>query len=236
MKLVLTTLVGLVFSASALAADEAPAPSTDKEKLSYTLGYRLGMGIKQQGFDVDPAMVNRAINDVLGGGKAALTPAEMQSVAEHYKEQRATEQAELVEKNKQAGDAFLAENKKKKGVTTLPSGIQYEVIEAGKGKSPKPTDQVVANYKGMLIDGKVFDSSYDRGQPSTFALNNVIKGWQEVLPLMKEGAKWHVVIPPDMAYGARGAGNVIGPNSTLVFDIELVEVKQAEQKKAEEKK
>jgi FKBP-type peptidyl-prolyl cis-trans isomerase FklB len=131
---------------------------------------------------------------------------------------------ESADKNLKAGEAFLAENAKKEGVVTLPSGLQYKVIEAGSGKTPKASDTVTVNYRGTLIDGKEFDSSYKRGEPATFPVSGVIAGWTEALQLMKEGAKWQLVIPPGLAYGEKGAGPVIGPNSTLVFEVELIKV------------
>ena len=153
---------------------------------------------------------------------------EMQAaVMEMQKSQQAARQAKG-EKAKKAGEDFLAANKKKKGVQTLKNGIQYKVIKKGKGAKPKASDSVVAHYKGTLIDGTEFDSSYKRGQPATFGVGQVIQGWQEVLPLMAAGSKWQVFIPSDLAYGPRGAGPNIGPNETLVFDIELLEVKAGE--------
>jgi FKBP-type peptidyl-prolyl cis-trans isomerase FklB len=146
-------------------------------------------------------------------------------------------QEALLKKNLEAGQAFLEANKKKEGVVTLPSGLQYKIITEGKGKQPKSTDTVVAHYRGTLTNGTEFDSSYKRNEPATFPVAGVIKGWQEVLPLMKEGAKWQVYIPAELAYGPRGAGDVIGPNEVLVFDIELLSVKsEAEGKDNKESK
>ena len=142
-----------------------------------------------------------------------------------------------MKKNLEAGQAYLEANKKKEGVVTLPSGLQYKIITEGKGKQPKSTDTVVAHYRGTLINGTEFDSSYKRNEPATFPVAGVIKGWQEALPLMKEGAKWQVYIPAELAYGPRGAGDVIGPNEVLVFDIELLSVKsEAEGKENKESK
>jgi len=132
----------------------------------------------------------------------------------------------LGEKNKKEGEAFLAENKKKKGVITLPSGLQYKIITAGKGKNPKATDTVTVQYRGTLIDGTEFDSSYRRGQPATFLVNGVIAGWTEALSLMQEGAKWQIFVPSNLAYGEKGAGGQIGPNTTLIFEIEMVSIQE----------
>jgi FKBP-type peptidyl-prolyl cis-trans isomerase FklB len=154
-----------------------------------------------------------------------------------FKEEMTKKQEEAMkkaaEKNKKDGAAFLAENKKKEGVVTLPSGLQYKIITQGTGNTPKATDTVTVNYRGSLVDGTEFDSSYKRGQPATFPVNGVIKGWTEALQLMKEGAKWQLFIPSDLAYGEKGAGNVIGPNATLIFDVELISAKEASQESPE---
>jgi FKBP-type peptidyl-prolyl cis-trans isomerase FklB len=140
-------------------------------------------------------------------------------------EKRQKQQAELGAKNKTEGEAFLAANAKKEGVVTLPSGLQYQILTEGQGENPKATDQVTVQYRGTLIDGTEFDSSYSRGQPATFRLNQVIKGWTEALQLMKPGAKWKLFVPAALAYGDKGAGPKIGPNSTLIFEVELISVK-----------
>jgi len=151
---------------------------------------------------------------------------DMQAAVLELQKQQQAERQVRGEKAKKEGDAYLAKNKKQKGVVELPSGVQYKVIIEGKGEKPKPTDTIVAHYKGTLIDGTEFDSSYKRGQPATFAVNQVIPGWQEILPMMPTGSKWQVVIPADKAYGARGAGANIGPNETLIFEVELLEIKK----------
>jgi FKBP-type peptidyl-prolyl cis-trans isomerase FklB len=150
---------------------------------------------------------------------------DMQAAIEKYQQQQATQQAAKAEKALKDGQAFLAQNKTKKGVVVRPSGLQYLVVKEGAGKSPAATDTVEVNYRGTLIDGTEFDSSYSRGQTVSFPVNQVIQGWQEALPLMKTGAQWKVYIPADLAYGDRGAGANIGPNETLVFDIELISIK-----------
>jgi FKBP-type peptidyl-prolyl cis-trans isomerase FklB len=151
----------------------------------------------------------------------------MQAAFQAQQKKDMEKQAAVAKKNLDAGQAFLEANKKKEGVVTLPSGLQYKVVTEGKGKQPKSTDTVVAHYRGTLINGTEFDSSYQRNEPATFPVGGVIKGWQEALPLMKEGAKWQVYIPSDLAYGPRGAGGDIGPNEVLIFDIELLSVKEA---------
>lgn len=198
---------------------------TDKEKLGYAIGFQMGNSLKQQGItDVDAKAIGQAIIDVLAGNKLKVSEADMQAAVMAFQKKKVEEHKALAEKKKAEGDTFRAANKKKKGVTELPNGIQYEIIKAGTGDKPKVSDKVTVHYTGSLIDGTVFDSSVKRGQPATFPLNGVIKGWQEVLPLMKTGAKWKVVIPPDLAYGPRGSGSAIGPNETLIFEIELLSI------------
>lgn len=205
---------------------------TDKEKFSYALGMRMGASLKKQEVPVDPAILARGLRDTLAGGKTALTEQEaqtaiMQVQADIRKKQEAKMQAEGAE-NKKAGEAFLAANKSKDGVVTLPSGLQYKVLNEGKGPKPTANDTVECNYKGTLINGKEFDSSAKHGGPATFPVSGVIKGWTEALQLMPVGSKWQLFIPPDLAYGDRGAGADIGPDSTLVFDVELVSIKAPE--------
>jgi FKBP-type peptidyl-prolyl cis-trans isomerase FklB len=219
-------LVGctLLTTAPALVMADAK-PSSDKEKFSYAVGFQVAQSLKQQGANIDLKTFSQAINDVMSGAKLKLSMQEMQSAVENYQKQQMAERASKGEEAKKAGEKFLAENKKKKGVVTTDSGLQYEVIKKGNGKKPAPTDTVVANYRGTLIDGTVFDSSYKRGEPATFGVNKVIPGWQEVLQLMPVGSKYKVFIPSELAYGARGAGATIGPNETLIFEIELLKIK-----------
>ena len=200
------------------------------DKLSYALGIGIGsqlagMGAKELNID-DFA---QAIKDVISGSELKVDNAEAQSLVQNFfQEQEAKQQAAAAEAGKAAkaaGEAFLAENGKKDGVVTLPSGLQYQVLKEGNGKKPSATDQVVCHYEGTLIDGTVFDSSYQRNQPSTFGLNQVIAGWTEGVQLMQEGAKYRFFIPYNLAYGERGAGAQIPPFAALVFDVELIEVK-----------
>lgn len=213
-----------------LYADDKALLTTEKEKVSYSMGVDIGKRLKQQSIDFDPDLFAKGLKDVYGGGETLLTDQEIKETLTTFQKTLIAKQTEMRkqqgEKNKSEGDAFLAGNKKKVGVITLPSGLQYTVIEEGTGKTPKATDTVVTNYRGTLIDGTEFDSSYKRGKPATFPVNGVIKGWTEALQLMKEGAKWKLFIPSDLAYGERGAGNSIGPNATLIFDIELISVKE----------
>jgi FKBP-type peptidyl-prolyl cis-trans isomerase FklB len=201
-----------------------------QDKVTYSIGYNIGNNLKQQKIDVRPEVLSKGINDALSGGEQMMTQEEMQATMKEFQSEQMAkmqkEREELASKNKTEGEKFLAENKKKEGVVTLDSGLQYEVIKEGNGNKPSASDTVVVHYKGTLLDGTEFDSSYKRGQPATFPVNGVIPGWTEALQLMKEGAKWKLFIPSDLAYGERGAGRVIGPNATLIFDVELIEIKK----------
>ncbi|MHB8346993.1 MAG: FKBP-type peptidyl-prolyl cis-trans isomerase [Acidiferrobacterales bacterium] len=199
--------------------------TTDKQRLSYVVGYRIGENLKSQNMDIDPGALMLAIEDVEKGRAARLTSGQMRAAVVAFQHKREADQASLAQRNLETGTRFLAENGKKPGVVTLPSGLEYKVITAGKGRKPTMSDTVVANYRGLLIDGTEFDSSYKRGKPATFALNGVIPGWQQALQLMPVGSKWRVYIPASLAYGANGAGSVIGPNEALIFDIDLLKIK-----------
>src|SRR3972149_5925564 len=213
MKSKVIVMLGILFLVSQVNAEEKLVLKNQKEKVSYIIGMDIGGNLKKQSIDIDPNILAKGIQDALGGAKSLLTDQEMQETMVAF-------QKELMEKHKKQGEDFLAENKKKEGVKTLPSGLQYKVIKAGTGKKPKLDDTVTANYRGTLIDGMEFDSSYKRGQPATFRVSGVIPGWTEALQLMEEGAKWQLYIPPNLAYGERGAGAMIGPNATLIFEVE----------------
>ena len=223
LTLVLLTLPTLA------AAQEAPALKTEKEKLSYAMGMDLGNQLKSRSVEIDPAIFAQALKDALSGGKTLLTDAEAKAVIAELQKamlvKQAAEAKVVGDKNKAEGDAFLAANKAKEGVVALPSGVQYKVLTAGTGKMPTAENTVICQYRGTLIDGKEFDSSYKRGQPATFPVKGVIKGWTEALQLMPVGAKWQVFLPPNLAYAERGSGAMIGPNATLIFEIELVAIK-----------
>jgi len=216
-------LAGLV-SLTACAADGTKL-ETDKQKLSYVVGHQIGNKLKADQLDIDPASLAQAIKDVMAGEKPRLTDEDMQKVIMAYGQKRAEEQRAKGEQSEKAGAEFLAANGKKPGVVTTKSGLQYKVVKEAKGKKPKATDTVIANYKGTLINGTEFDSSAKHGGPATFPVNGVIRGWSEALQLMSEGAKWEVYVPAALAYGLQGAGPMIGPNETLVFEIELVKIK-----------
>jgi len=203
--------------------------ATDKQKQSYALGMNIGKGLSMQGgADLDKDKVIQGLKDGLAGGKTLLTDDEMRAaLTQLQNEMRTKQQAEqqvLGEKNMKEGADFLAANKTKEGVVALPSGLQYKILTAGTGTKPGPGDTVVCQYRGTLINGTEFDSSYKRGQPATFPVSGVIKGWTEALQLMPIGSKWQLFIPPDLAYGTRGAGAMIGPNTTLIFEVELLSI------------
>ena len=220
---------GLVALSGASFAADAPELKTDKEKISYSIGMDIGGNLKRGSVEVDPDLLAKGLKDSYGGGKTVLTEDQARQTLADFQKAMMAKQAEtmkkLSEKNKADGEKFLAENAKKEGVKVLPSGLQYKVIAPGTGKSPTTADTVTTHYRGTLIDGTEFDSSYKRGQPATFPVSGVIPGWTEALQLMKEGAKWQLFVPPGLAYGERGAGQVIGPNATLVFEVELLTVK-----------
>jgi FKBP-type peptidyl-prolyl cis-trans isomerase FklB len=229
MKLI-AVAAGILLMANGSFAKEDAVLKDEKDRLSYAIGMDIGNGLKRQNIDLNPEIVAQGIWDSLSGEKTLMTEQEYRDTMNAFKQEMSKKQQaqmqEFSEKNKKNGENFLAENKTKEGIITLPSGLQYKVIQAGTGKSPKSSDTVTVNYKGTLIDGTEFDSSYRRGQPASFPVKGVIPGWTEALQLMKEGAKWELYIPSNLAYGERGAGRNIGPNSTLIFEVELISVKE----------
>jgi len=228
MKSRLVIILCIALAASPAMAGEKKELKTQKDKVSYAIGLDVGNNLKKNELDVDPDILVTAIKDVLSNSKPLMTDQETKETLMALQKDLQAKQLErnkvLGEKNKKEGDAFLAKNKKLEGVKTLPSGLQYKVLSAGKGKTPKASDTVTVNYAGKLIDGVEFDSSYKRGQPATFPVGGVIKGWTEALQLMKEGSKWQLVIPADLAYGEQGRPG-IPPNSVLIFEVELVSIK-----------
>jgi FKBP-type peptidyl-prolyl cis-trans isomerase FklB len=236
MKLIcLTSLFVASMALSVAEAQERPAaaapPSTIQEQTSYVIGLNIGNDLKQQGVEINVNMLARGIADALAGKEPALSEpqieaafAELRKIMTAKQEQEMAQAQKKGEVNKQQGAAFLAANKSKPGVKTTASGLQYKVLKAGNGPTPKTTDKVRTHYHGTLIDGTVFDSSVQRGEPAEFPVGGVIRGWTEALQLMKVGDKWQLFIPSELAYGPRGAGGVIGPNATLIFEIELLEI------------
>ncbi len=214
--------------------------TTQKEKVSYAIGMQIGKNLTREGVDIDTAVFLRGLVDVVTGSKPLLTEDEARNVISSLQQEmlakREAEMKTLGEANKKEGESFLAENKKKEGVVTLPSGLQYKIVKQGTGPKPVATDSVVCNYRGTLVNGKEFDSSYKRGQPAAFPVNGVIKGWTEVLQLMPVGSKYQIWVPSELAYGPRAGSPEIGPNATLVFDIELLEIKKNDEKGTEASK
>jgi FKBP-type peptidyl-prolyl cis-trans isomerase FklB len=223
-------LTAVFFMAAVSFAQEDAVLKTEKDRLSYAIGMDIGNGLKRQDIDLNAEIVAQGIWDSMSGGKTLMTEQESRQTMDALKQELARKQMakmkELGDKNKKEGEKFLAENRTKDGVIALPSGLQYKVVRKGTGKPPKAGDTVTVNYRGTFIDGTEFDSSYRRGQPASFTVSGVIPGWTEALQLMKEGAKWELYIPPDLAYGERGAGRSIGPNATLIFEVELLSVKE----------
>jgi FKBP-type peptidyl-prolyl cis-trans isomerase FklB len=229
MKYGLPALLCLAFLAAGAHAQEAPTLKNQQEKASYSLGYKIGGDFRQQGIEIAPDALLLGMKDALAGGETALTEDQMrEALLGLQKEVMAKQQEQykqLAEKNLQGGKTFLLENRKKAGVKTTTSGLQYKVLEKGTGKKPGLEDTVTVHYRGRLIDGTEFDSSYKRNEPATFPVKGVIPGWTEALQLMKEGAKWQLFIPADLAYGEKGVPG-IGPNATLIFDVELLSIKK----------
>jgi len=202
--------------------------STEKDKISYALGMNMARNLKQGSVDVDPDVLSQGVKDALAGNKTLLTEDEAKATLTNLQTEMRTKQQEKMQQvaqtNKKAGEDFLAANKGKEGVVALPSGLQYKILKEGTGLKPSSSDSVVCNYRGTLLNGTEFDSSYKRGEPATFPVSGVIKGWTEALQLMPIGSKWELFIPPDLAYGERGAGADIGPNATLIFEVELLSI------------
>jgi FKBP-type peptidyl-prolyl cis-trans isomerase FklB len=241
-------------AASAPATGQAPAAkkpataaktaaplalNTQKEKFSYALGMKMGANLRKQSVPVSAPIFARGLRDGLAGGKTVLTEEEAQAAITAVQKEMQQKQQEKMqvagEANKKEGQDFLAANKGKAGVVTLPSGLQYKIEKEGTGPKPTTGDSVVCNYRGTLIDGKEFDSSYKRGQPATFPVGGVIKGWTEALQLMPVGSKWQLFVPSDLAYGDRGAGADIGPGATLIFEVELISIQDKDKDKDQKK-
>jgi len=231
-KSMLVFALGMMLIVLPVMAEENVAPKSQKDKVSYSIGVDIGRTMKERSIDVDPDFLSKGLRDGITGGKPLLGEEEMLETLNAFQKETVAKQQEVAkklgEKNKKEGDAFLAENKKKEGVKTLASGLQYKVIKAGTGtgKKPKATDMVTTHYRGTLIDGTEFDSSYSRGKPVTFPVKGVIPGWTEALQLMEVGEKWQLFVPSNLAYGERGAGSQIGPNATLIFEVELISIQE----------
>lgn len=223
------TLAAIALVAAQANAAEPQDLRSDRQKMSYALGTEAGRNVRRLGLDLDIDAVAQGMKDALSGAKPLMSEDEIEEMRRRYRAEMRKNRDEArqraAQENAERGAAFLAENKAKPGVVTLPSGLQYRILVAGNGRKPTDQDTVECHYRGTLIDGKEFDSSYRRGAPATFALARVIPGWREALQLMPVGSKWQLVIPPQLAYGARGAGREIGPHATLVFEVELLAIK-----------
>src|SRR6184192_4504129 len=220
----------LIVSASLVALplfgqEKSPQLKDQKDKVSYSIGMNIGFNLSRQKVDINPDILAAGIKDSIAG-KPQLTQDQVKDVMAQFEKDMEQKQKQAGEKNKTEGAKFLEENKKKPGVKTTASGLEYKVEKEGSGPQPKPTDMVTVNYRGTLIDGTEFDSSYKRGQPATFPVTGVIKGWTEALQLMPVGSKWQLFVPSDLAYGDRGADprSGIGPGATLIFDVELLSI------------
>ncbi|MEP7015388.1 MAG: FKBP-type peptidyl-prolyl cis-trans isomerase [Verrucomicrobiota bacterium] len=225
MKYFIATFVALTLVMPVIAQEKTQLKD-QKDKVSYAIGLNIGMNFNKQKITVNPDAFAAGIKDGMGG-KPQMTEAEVRETMTTFEKDMEAKTKAAGDKNAQDGEKFLVENKKKDGVKTTASGLQYKVMKEGSGAQPKETDTVTVNYRGTLIDGTEFDSSYKRNEPATFPLNAVIKGWTEGLQLMKPGSKYQFFIPAKLAYGDRGAGQDIGPNSTLIFDVELMSTKPA---------
>jgi len=228
MKRVLIIFVSVILLLGVCYAGERPELKDQKAKDSYSLGYQYGQTFKKQGMEIDLEIFTAGIRDALEGAKPEMNPEEIRETIKSLQQRvfiaQQQQLREQAAKNFEEGQAFLAENAKKEGVKTLPSGLQYRVLSEGVGASPKAGDTVTVHYRGTFIDGTEFDSSYKRGEAASFQVDGMIKGWTEALQMMKEGSKWELFVPSELAYGERGLGR-IPPNSTLIFEVELVSVK-----------
>lgn len=228
-KLIFILVIGFL-SASA-DAGESQVLNTRMDKVNYGIGVEMARSFKQQGIDINPDLLIKGLKDGLSGEKLLISEKDLKSTMIGFQNELMRKQAVInkfkAQENKKKGDAFLAENKTREGVVTLPSGLQYKILKASDGKKPTETDMVVCNYRGTLVDGTEFGNTYEVGQPGTFKVKGggVIPGWTEALQLMPVGSRWRIFIPPTLAYGEKGAGREIGPNETLIFEIELLAVK-----------
>ena len=229
-KWILAAVTALLTSTAAVAQDAAPEFKTDKDKFSYALGMNFGENFRKQGLELDPALFSKAFAEAFNTGKTGMSEQDMQAVltaaAQEIRKKQAAVQAQKSEQAQKEGEQFLADNKTKEGVVTLPSGLEYKILKQGTGEKPTLDDTVVCNYKGTLINGTEFDASEKHGGPATFPVKGVIAGWTEALQLMPVGSKWQLFVPAGLAYGAQGPPD-IGPNATLIFEVELVSIQKA---------
>lgn len=229
---IILALSAFVWTCSGSGEGQAVALNTSKDSVSYSIGMDIGSTLKKQSIEVNQDVFIQGFKDAYGEDTTHLSADEMKNVLVAFQQQQRAQREEqakqLAKKNKEEGEAYLEAHAQEPGVVALPSGLQYKVLQAGTGPTPTINDRVRVHYKGMLLDGTVFDSSYDRGQPVTFGVGRVIRGWTEALQLMKVGSKWELTIPSDLAYGERGAGESIEPNSVLIFEVELLGIEKPE--------
>jgi FKBP-type peptidyl-prolyl cis-trans isomerase FklB len=225
MKCFITVLALLVLTMPVFAQEKSPQLKDIKDKVSYSIGLNIGFNFKKQNMDLNTDALMAGVKDAISGKKPILDENQVRETMTAWTKEITEKQKAMAEKNATDGAKFLAENTKKEGVKTTPSGLQYKVAKEGTGPQPKETDTVTVNYRGTLIDGTEFDSSYKRGEPATFPITGVIKGWTEALLMMKVGSKYQLFIPPSLAYGERAMGPDISPNSTLIFEVELMSIK-----------
>ncbi|MCC5015542.1 MULTISPECIES: FKBP-type peptidyl-prolyl cis-trans isomerase [Legionella] len=234
MRLVAAAVISMAMSTTIAAADATATTSlnSDMDKLSYSIGADLGKNFKKQGIEISPAAMAKGLQDGMSGGQLLLTEQQMKDVLNKFQKdlmaKRNAEFTKKAEENKAKGEAFMSQNKAKEGVVSLPSGLQYKIIQTGTGAKPAKDDTVTVEYTGKLIDGQVFDSTEKTGKPATFKVSQVIPGWTEALQLMPAGSTWEVYVPAGLAYGPRSVGGPIGPNETLIFKIHLISVKKSD--------
>lgn len=234
MRLVAAAVISMAMSTTIAAADATATTSlnSDMDKLSYSIGADLGKNFKKQGIEISPAAMAKGLQDGMSGGQLLLTEQQMKDVLNKFQKdlmaKRNAEFTKKAEENKAKGEAFMSQNKAKEGVVSLPSGLQYKIIQTGTGAKPAKDDTVTVEYTGKLIDGQVFDSTEKTGKPATFKVSQVIPGWTEALQLMPAGSTWEVYVPASLAYGPRSVGGPIGPNETLIFKIHLISVKKSD--------
>jgi FKBP-type peptidyl-prolyl cis-trans isomerase FklB len=229
MKFIVAAAIGVVFIGCQSNKQDEVQFKSRKDSVSYAIGLDIGRNLKRQAIELDLDVLAHGMKDMYTGGKTSLTDSESQSVTAEYRKQRMARHVQelkaLGEKNQKAGEAYLAENKIRDSVIALPSGLQYKILKMGSGRKPKAGQTVTVNFRGSLLDGTEFENSYSSGEPVTYSVNGVIKGWTEALEMMPVGSKWTLYIPPGLAYGERGSGQVIPPNATLIFELELLQVK-----------
>jgi len=223
------TVLAFALMAAQVSAGETSPLKTEKDKVSYGIGVDVARNLKRLGLDIDVDVLIEGLRDSLSGKKLLMSEEDLRAIMNAYQADLRQKQVlatrMTAEENRKEGNAFLAENKTREGVVTLPSGLQYKIVKAGDGKKPTEADTVECHYRGTLINGIEFDSSYSRGQPAAFKVTGVIPGWREALKLMSVGSKWQLFIPPELAYGSHGAGRTIGPNITLIFEVELLAIR-----------